>query len=391
MSENSLLFKNARLVFPDRIEPKGDLRVINGRIAVMGPALSPEVGETVVDLSGRYLAPGFIDIHIHGAVGRDAMEATPEAFETICRFHTSGGTTALALTTITAPISEIVDVLCTAEAYRATPHEGAQLLGIHVEGPYFNVEKKGAHLPELIINPAPENYGPLLEWSHVMTQMTIAPELPGALALIDQLRSRGVRVSGGHSDAWDEEACAAFVHGMEGVTHTFNCMSTARRRGAYRIAGLQEFALSEPGILCELIADGRHVSPTLIRMLYFAKGPDGICLVTDATSGAGLPEGTKFALGEIQCVVHDQVCLTADGTALAGSSATMAQLVRTMVEGANVSLVEAIRMATLVPARALKLESKGVLDKGKDADLVVLTEDLQVAATYVGGRLAYQR
>lgn len=369
----------------------GDLRVVDGHIAVMAPSLSPNEGETVVDLNGRYLAPGFIDIHIHGAVGRDTMEATDEAFDAICRFHASGGTTALALTTVSAPIPDIVAVLRQVESYRSKPHTGAQVLGVHVEGPYFNVEKKGAHLPEFIINPAPENYGPLLEWSHVMTQMTLAPELPGALGLIDALRRKGVRVSGGHSDAWDEDACAAFVHGMEGVTHTFNCMSTARRRGPYRVAGLQEFAMSEPGILCELIADGKHVSPTLIRMLYYCKGPEGICLVTDATSGAGLPVGTEFMLGEIPCVVEDGVCITADGKALAGSSATMIQLVRTMVEAVNVSLVEAVRMATWVPARALKLESKGVLDKGKDADLVILTEDLQVDATYVAGRLVYQR
>lgn len=393
MAFSKLLFKNARLVFPDRIEPKGDLRVEEGRIAAIGPSISPDPGETVVDLAGRYLAPGFIDIHIHGALGRDTMEATPEAFEAICRFHASGGTTALALTTITAEMDDIVAVLRTADAYRRTPHEGAQLLGIHVEGPYFSLQKPGAHRPELIRNPTPAHYAPLLEWAtgenNAITQMTVAPELPGALELIDRLRERGVRVSGGHSDAWDEEACAAFAHGMEGGTHTFNCMSTARRRGPYRVAGLLEFVLSEPGIVCELIADGRHVSPTLIRMLYFAKGPDGICLVTDATGGAGLPEETPFVVGEIECVVRGGVGLTADGKALSGSTATMAGLVRTMVEDARVSLVEAIRMATLNPARALKLANKGVLQRGADADLVVLSEALQVEATYLGGKAIY--
>ncbi len=386
----STLFKNARLVFPDRIEPKGDLRVVDGRIAAVGPALSPDAGEEVVDLAGRYLAPGFIDIHIHGAVGRDTMEATPEAFEAICRFHASGGTTALALTTITAATPEIVAVLEAAKAYRqGTPesHAGAQLLGIHVEGPYFSQEKPGAHRPELIRNPTPEDYAPLLEFAAVMTQMTVAPELPGALELIDRLREKGVRVSGGHSDAWDEQACAAFVHGMEGATHTFNCMSSARRRGPYRVAGLLEFVLGEPGIVCELIGDGRHVSPTLIRMAYAAKGPDGICLVTDASAGAGLEEEAVFGLGEIKCVVRDRVGLTADGRALAGSTSTMIRLVKTLVEEADISLVEAIRMATLNPARALKLSNKGVLAKGTDADLVVLSETLAVEATYVQGRL----
>lgn len=382
----NLLFKNARLVFPDRIEPCGDLRVADGRIVAVAPSLLPEPGDMVQELGGRYLAPGFIDIHLHGAMGRDTMEAIPEAFETICRYHASGGTTALALTTVSARTEEIVRVLRAADAYRRETHEGAQLLGIHVEGPYFSPAKQGAHRPELIRNPEPTDYAPILEWASVLTQMTLAPELPGALALIDALRGRGVRVSGGHSDAWDEDACAAFVHGMEGVTHTFNCMSMARRRGAYRIAGLLEFALSEPGILCELIADGRHVSPTLMRMLYHAKGPDGITLVTDASAGAGLPEETPFRLGEIDCVVRDGVGLTADGVALAGSTSSMIHLVRTLVREVGVPLVEAVRMASFNPARALKLPKKGLIAPGADADLVMLSDDLQVIATFVQGR-----
>jgi len=369
--------------------------VEGGKITAIAPALSPNPGEAEIDLSGRYLAPGFIDIHIHGAVGHDTMEATPEAFDAICRFHATGGTTSLALTTITAPMEEIVAVLRAAEAYRKKEPTGARLLGIHIEGPYFSKEKPGAHLPELICNPEPDHYRPLLEFAtgsnNVMLQMTLAPELPGALGLIDALRARGVRVSGGHSDAWDEEACAGFVHGMEGATHTFNCMSTARRRGPFREAGLVEFALSEPGIVCELIADGRHVSTTLIRMLYYAKGPDGVILITDATSGAGLAEGEIFNLGEIRCVVRDGVGMLADGSALAGSTSTMARGVKTMVEQANVSLVEAIRMATLNPATALKLAGKGVLEKGADADLVVLGDTLEVEATYVGGKPVYTR
>ncbi len=392
----SFLLKNARLVFPDRIEPKGDLRVIDGKIASVAPALSPEPDETVFDVTGRYVAPGFIDIHLHGAVGCDAMDATPEAFEAICRVHASGGTTALALTTITAPTDAILNVLRAVEAFRKTPHAGAAVLGVHVEGPYFSPQKPGAHRLDLIRNPTPADYEPLLPFGEgeerVMIQMTLAPELPGALELIDRLRRRGVRVSGGHSDAWDEEACAAFIHGMEGATHTFNCMSGARRRGPYRVAGLLEYVLSEPGIVCELIADGRHVAPTLMRMLRAAKGPDGVILVTDASAGAGLAEGTPFMLGDIEGVVGDGVCLTADGKALAGSSATMISLVRTMVAEAGVPLAEAIRMATLNPARALKLDpKKGVLTKGADADLVLLDEALRVERTWVEGRLEYDR
>lgn len=388
-----MIFANARLILADRIQPGAQVKIANGKIATIASCfLAPSVNEEVVDLRGKYLAPGFIDLHIHGALRRDTMEATPDALAAICQFHASGGTTALALTTITATREEILRVVNAVQAFRKGAPQGARVLGVHLEGPYFSREKPGAHRLDLIRPPQRAEYEKLLEHAEAITQMTLAPELPGALALIDALAARGVRASGGHSDAWDEEAGAAFVHGMRQVTHIFNCMSSARRRGPFRVAGLLEVALSEPEILCELIADGRHVSPTLMRMLYNAKGPDGICLVTDATAGAGLAEGEPFSLGEIACVVRDEVGLTADGTALAGSTATMIRLVRNMVELAGVSLVEAVQMATLNPARALGLEeSCGVLREGAEADLVVLSSELAVEQTYVGGVKIFDR
>jgi N-acetylglucosamine-6-phosphate deacetylase len=192
-------------------------------------------------------------------------------------------------------------------------------------------------------------------------------------------------VSGGHSDASDIEARAGFEYGMRQVTHTFNAMSSARRVGIYREAGLLEFALSEPDILCELIADGHHVSPTLMKMLYRAKGPSGICLVTDATAGAGLEPGKEFSLSGRSCVVADGVCLLADRSALAGSASRMIDLVRVMVNKVGVPLHEAVGMATVNPARALGLEMKGKLEPGADADLVALSPQLEVVQTYSGG------
>jgi N-acetylglucosamine-6-phosphate deacetylase len=192
-------------------------------------------------------------------------------------------------------------------------------------------------------------------------------------------------VSGGHSDAWDEQARAAFERGMRSVTHTFNCMSSARRDGIYRKAGLLEFALSEPQITCELIADGHHVSTTLIKMLYRAKGVRGISLVTDATAGAGLPNDSKFSLGGLDCIVRDGVCLVADGSALAGSASRMIDLIHTMVHDLDLLLHEAIGMATEAPARAVGLEQKGRLEVGADADFVVLSPKLEVLRTFAAG------
>ncbi len=384
-----MLFTNARLILPDRLTAAGSVRVRGASIeSVSTAALPPEDGEEVLDLRGQFLAPGFIDLHIHGALRRDAMEATDEAFETICRYHAAGGTTALALTTVTATNERIVATLQAVKRYRQQSPRGAQVLGVHIEGPYFSREKPGAHPLELIRHPSPAEYGRWLEYADDITQMTVAPELPGALELIETLEQSGIRSSGGHSDAWDEEAAAAFARGMRQVTHTFNCMSTMRRRGPFRAGGLLEFALSESEILCELIADGKHVSPTLMRMLYQAKGPDGIALVTDAAAGAGLADGEHFNLGEIEGVVDDDVALTADRHALCSSTATMIRLVRNMVQIVGAPLHEAVRMATLNPARALGLEkTKGVLAEGADADLVVLGDDLEVTHTYVGGVL----
>ncbi len=215
--------------------------------------------------------------------------------------------------------------------------------------------------------------------------MTLAPELPGALELIKQLAERGIKASGGHSDAWEEEALAGFERGMRQVTHTFNCMSSMRRRGRERVAGLLEFALSEPGIFCELIADGHHVSATLMRMLYRAKGAAGICLVTDAIAGAGLPDGSRFSLFGNDCVVEEGACWLADRSVLAGSASRMIDLVRQMVAEVGVPLPEAVRMATETPARAMDWKKKGALAVGMDADLVVLSPELDVLRTFCGG------
>ncbi len=225
----------------------------------------------------------------------------------------------------------------------------------------------------------------LLEHAAVIRRVTIAPELPGALDAIRAFYSREISVSGGHSDAWDEDARAAFDRGMRSVTHTFNCMSSARRRGVYRVAGLLEFALGEPDISCELIADGHHVSPTLMRMLYRAKGRRGICLVTDATAGAGLPDGSQFSSFGKDCIVESGACLLADRSSLVGSAARMIDLVRTMVREVNVPLHEAVAMATQNPARAIGLRNKGSLSVGVDADFMVLSPRLDLVRTFACG------
>jgi len=376
-----MIFRNARLIFSDGIREGLEIVTQQGKIAeIRQQTNAPANG--VANLDGNYLAPGFVDLHVHGAVGRDTMEASEEAFRAICDFHASGGTTSLLLTTATAPLDAIVDVI---KAVRNCRSSIKQIAGVHVEGPFISKIRRGAQPAEFIQNPLPASVQRLLEHADVIKRITIAPELRGALEAIEKFHAQEISVSGGHSDASDDEARAALTQGMCSVTHIFNCMSSARRRGVYRVAGLLEFALSEPTVLCELIADGYHVSATLMKMLYRAKRGPGICLVTDATAGAGLPDGSRFSLFGNDCIVNGGVCLLADRSALAGSAARMIDLVQTMVNEVEVPLHEAVAMATENPARAVGLERKGRLAIGTDADLIVLSRELEVLRTFVGG------
>lgn len=382
-----MIFKNGRLIFPNGIREGLDLLVEDGLIAGIRPQ-SPAMGEQIIDLQGDYIAPGFIDLHVHGAMGRDAMQASAQAFRTICDYHASGGTTSLLLTTATASIKAILKVVDEVRAQRSTIK---QIAGVHVEGPFISKTKAGAQRVSLMRKPTKKIYAPLLAQGDVIKRMTVAPELPRALELIDALVKNGISVSGGHSDAWENNAREAFEHGMRSVTHTFNCMSSTRRRGIDRVAGLLEFAMSEPNIICELIADGHHVSPTLMRMLYRAKRLTGICLVTDATAGAGLPDGSKFSLYGTKCITEAGVCLLADRSALAGSASRMIDLVRTMVTQVGVPLHEAVGMATDTPAFVIGLTSKGQFKIGGDADLVVISPELEVVRTFLGGAEIFRR
>lgn len=380
-----MIFTNARIIFPDAIREDLDVTVRAGKIVEIG---SPVAGANdTVDLGGNFLAPGFVDLHVHGGNGHDAMEANAEALRAICDYHASGGTTSLLLTTVTAPFANILLALTKIGEFRGQIPE---IAGVHLEGPLISHDRAGAQNVEFICEARAELIDCLLEHRDLIKRVTIAPEIKGAMTAINRLSGAGLIVSGGHSNAWEEEARAALENGMRSVTHTFNCMSSARRRGTRRVAGLLEVALSEPEISCELIAEQHHVSPALMKLLYCAKGVGGICLVSDATAGAGLPDGTVFQLGDRNCVAKDGVCFLADRPVLAGSASRLIDLVRTMMREAAVPLPEVIAMASLNPAREAGLTEKGEIAVGKDADLVVLSPELEVLQTYVAGNQSFQ-
>ena len=381
-----MIFTNARIIFPDAIRDDVDVVVREGKIAELPTRIEPSI--EAIDLGGNFLAPGFVDLHMHGGNGHDVMEANVNAFRAICDYHASGGTTSLLLTTATALFPEILLALTQIGKLR---EEIPQIAGAHVEGPFISREQAGAQNPEFICEASADLVGCLLEHRDVIKRITIAPETKGALAAIKEFYAAGIVVSGGHSNAWEEDARAALENGMRSVTHTFNCMSSARRRGTKRVAGLLEFALSEPKICCELIAEEHHVSPALMKLAYCAKGVDGISLVTDATAGAGLAEETTFQLAGKKCIVKNGACFLADNNGtLAGSASRVIGLVRAMIRNAGVSLPNAIAMASLNPAREAGLLEKGEIAIGKDADLVVLSPELEVVRTYVAGSLSFR-
>jgi N-acetylglucosamine-6-phosphate deacetylase len=366
--------------------PSGWLAFDAGKITAIGTGQLP-AGTTAIDGAGQYLAPGFVDIHVHGGNGADFLDATPDAFRTISEFHTSGGTTSLAPTAATATYRKFEEVLQTTVVAK-TP---GRLLPAHLEGPHLSKNRAGAQDYSLFSEPTTKEIDWIKARALQIGTITVAPELPGVLDFIRACAQAGVLMSAGHSEAMDEEMQAAVSFGLRKATHLYNAMGTAKKMGLFRHAGLLEFSLATPELYGELVADGFHVSPTLMRLAYEAKGPDRLILVTDSLAGAGLPEGAHFQLGNYRCKVGPGYGVLEDESALAGSLARMIDLVRNMTTMADVPLYEAVRMASLNPAEALGWSDRiGSLEPGKYADLVLFDDQFRLNCTIVSGQTVYR-
>jgi N-acetylglucosamine-6-phosphate deacetylase len=380
---------NANLVLQDRIVDRGWLQIENELVKAIGQGAPPDELHRI-DAKGFYLAPGFIDLHVHGAMGSDFLRANPEEFLTAANFHLSGGTTSLCPTAATATYEAFELFLNVWETARRTAK--GRLLPVHLEGPHLAPSKAGAQDSTLMTAPGLKQRDWVLSRARNVSQMTIAPELPGALQFIEVLTQAGVTMSAGHTEASDADMAAAVAAGLTKVTHLFNAMSTASKRGLFRQAGTLEFAMSDDTIFCELVADGFHVSPTLLKLAYRAKGPERIALVSDSLAGTGLPEGTKFQLGSVRCKVGPGYGLLEDESALAGSLARMIDLVRVMTQQGEVPLFDAVRMASLTPATILGIDSQfGTLESEKAADLVLFDESFVVRSVWVAGRPVFDQ
>lgn len=391
-NRNDYYLINGRVLTPYRVVESGGVEIKDGYIAGVFHMDEVELheGDGVFDVRGAVIAPGFIDLHLHGGGGADVMDGTAEAFATIAKVHAKGGTTSIVPTTLTSSYQDLSAVL---EAFSRVKKEitsGGRLLGLHLEGPYFAIAQRGAQDGRYIRNPDPEEYQRIFHKYPEIIRVSAAPELPGGLELGRELRRRRILASIGHSGATEEDVVKAIEAGYSHLTHLYSGMSGVKKINGYRFAGVVEAGLLYDDLTVEIIADGKHLPPPLLKLVYKCKGPERIALCSDALRPAAMPEGEYFLGSEEngqKILVEEGVAWLADRSALAGGVATGNQLVRNMVELAEVPLREAVKMMTITPARILKMDHfLGSLDRGKAADIVILVDDLSVLATIVGGK-----
>ncbi|MGB2627798.1 MAG: N-acetylglucosamine-6-phosphate deacetylase [Candidatus Acidiferrum sp.] len=358
----------------------------DGVIEAVGPrsSMSVPAGADEVRALDQTAAPGFVDVHIHGAGGHDIMEGTDRAMEAVSRTLATHGTTSFVATTVTAD----ADVICQSaediSSYMGRQRDAgdsrAEVLGIHFEGPFINPVRRGVQPAEFIKLPSRELLGRFIEAAGGHAQiLTIAPEMLGAMPCIDAARKSGLLVGIGHTDATYEQARAAIARGAHHAIHVYNAM----RPFSHRDSGVIGAVLTTPEVTAELIADGVHVDETAMKLLLQAKGAAGVILISDGISATGMPDG-KYALGSLQVTVSGGICRDQDGR-LAGSTLTLDRALRNIV-ALGASVADAVRMLTLNPARLLGIEfKKGSLRAGADADIVLLDDSLNITRVWTRG------
>lgn len=382
---------NGNIITPQRVIRGGSVFVKDGKIVDLGEDGGVAACPSVIDAKGHYVSPGFIDIHTHGGGGADFMDATEEAYLTIARKQAEHGTTGLTPTLMAGSKEAFLKSYTAYEA--AKEKVGGQFLGLHIEGPYFSMKQRGAQDPAFIRDPDPEEYNEILRNCPDIVRWDAAPERDGFEEFAKTLKREGILLSIAHSDADYEEVLRAFTLGTGHITHLYSGMSGVHRKNAFRYAGVIESAFLIDDMTVEIIADGVHLPPSLLKLVYKIKGPSRIALITDSMRAAGMPEG-EYILGDLsegrKVIVEDGVAKLPDRSVFAGSVATTDRLVRTMIEKAEVPLREAVQMITETPAKIMGLQArKGSLAPGKDADIVIFDEDIVIQKTFINGILVY--
>jgi N-acetylglucosamine-6-phosphate deacetylase len=390
-----VLFTGGPIVLSDRILHGGEVEVRDGRISAVRQ--QPETGDetiALIDLQGRYLVPGYVDLHVHGGAGADFMDGTAEAFRTVCRAHARHGTTSLLPTTTVARRDQLVQVLDLCRRFRREGTGGSRILGAHFYGPYFGREAVGCHPAQPLRDPEPAEYADYLAYADSIVTATVAPELPGAEGFVRACRKHGIRCNAGHSHATFEQMEAALAWGVRHVDHLFCAMSDRarlRQTQTYPMrGGVMEATLFFDELTTEVIADGKHLQRELLLLAYKTKGPDRLALVTDCNRALDMPDG-EYLFGPTDggepILRRDGVGIMPDGKSLASGVVGMDRCVRTFQRLTGVSLVEVVRMASLTPARIAGWERDiGSIEAGKRADLLVLSPDLEVEQVYLDGQ-----
>ena len=382
------IIENGMVITPSKTIEKGVVVFEDGKITAVDQRNQLEVPENakVIDASGKIVAPGFVDIHVHGGKGRDVMDASYEAIEEIAKFLVSHGTTSFVPTTISAPRSGLLRTVKAVKAAMEKVTDGAEVLGIHLEGPYINLEKRGAHDADYVRHPSIDEFEEIWEASnHTVKIVTLAPELDGSNLLIQKLRELGILASIGHSNATYTQTVNAIKHGIQHATHMFNRMSGFDPREP----GVVGAVLVHDELTAELICDSIHVHPAAMELLTRVKGSKKVVLVTDAIRAAGMPDG-EYALGKQRIIVKDGVSRLESGD-FAGSTLTMDSAVRNMTKLVGTPLQTAVKMATINPAVVINVDkNKGSLEPGKDADIVIIDDEINVHMTIAKGKIVYK-
>jgi N-acetylglucosamine-6-phosphate deacetylase len=383
-----LAFAAGRLLTPTDAVEHPLLLVEDGRVLEISARSSRQLpaGVSVYDFGDGVMAPGYVDLHIHGSAGYDVMDDTREALPAIEQLLARHGVTSYFPTTVTSPMDatlRALERLANAIEARARDHSGSKHgalpLGIHLEGPFISHCRRGVHPPENLLAPKLTTFEQFWQAARgLIRMMTIAPELEEAPAVIAEAARRGVCVSLGHSDADFEEAKRGIAAGGRHATHTFNAM----RPLDHRSPGILGAVLTDGRVSADIIADGVHLDAAIVRLVANAKGPEQTVLITDATSATGMPDG-RYRLGSFEVDVRDGKC-TVDGK-LAGSVLTMDRAVRNLARFAEWDLAQAVASASRNPARVARIANKGVLTVGADADFLVLSAEGEVLRTFVGG------
>jgi len=388
----TLAVKAGKIYTPNNVVRNGIVVLEKGVISYVGNDLEKVKNVTILNFDGGMCVPGFIDLHVHGGGGYDFADGNLEAFNRVCKYHVRGGTTSLLATVLSSPVDYTLKILETFRKAYNTTGDGAEILGLHLEGPFLNPDMRGAHPVELLQTPSRELVEAFLDYADVIRRVTIAPELPGGIEAIKAFYSKNIMVSIGHSNAPYGIVDEAYNAGLRHATHLYNALGVSFKQGPYRIPGALESVLALDGITAEIIADGRHVHPALISLAVKAKGFRRLCIVTDAMRAAGMPDGT-YKLGSnaygSNTVVKEGVSYTVDMHSFASTTISMVDAVRFM-RSIGYPMRTALSMATAIPAKLLGVSSrKGLLAPGFDGDLVVLDRRFRVLLTVVRGRVVY--